>query len=98
MDKQNRFHSLWYGEALAGICFSDGGEVDTLMVDVNYRNKGLGYYLLFVALQNAFLHRDGDICLYVVDHNPNAYEFYKRTGMRVTGHSARYFINRSEAR
>lgn len=96
LDKENRFHALWYSEAPVGICFSCGGEIDTLAVDENYRRQGLGYYLLFVALQNAFLYREGDMCLYVVDRNPNAYEFYMRTGMRVTGHSARYYISRSE--
>lgn len=93
--RENRFHAIWCSNIFVGICYSDGGEIDTLVVNENHRCKGIGYYLLYIALQNAFIYHDGDICLYVVDHNRDAFEFYKRCGMRVTGHSARYFIDRS---
>lgn len=94
LQKENRFHALWFGDTLAGICYSDGGEIDRLAVDEKHRFKGLGYYLLYNALQNAFLYIDGNICLYVVDQNPQAFEFYKRCGIQVTGHSARYSISK----
>lgn len=95
LGKENRFHALWFGGELAGLCYSDGGEIDHLAVDEQHRRKGLGYYLLYTAVKNAFLYREGNICLYVVDQNPSAFEFYKRCGMGVTGHSARYFIEKA---
>ncbi len=92
---QNRFHALWAEDALAGVCFSGGGEIDTLALDEAYRRRGAGYALLHAALAGAFGNRDGDMCLYVVDQNTNALGFYRHTGMRETGHSARYFIARA---
>ena len=92
---QNRFHALWAADALAGVCFSGGGEIDTLALDEAYRRRGAGYALLHAALAGAFGNRNGDMCLYVVDQNTNALGFYRHTGMRETGHCARYFITRA---
>lgn len=92
LQRENRFHALWYEDTLVGICYSESGEISTLAVRENHRGKGLGYCLLYKALENAFIYRDTDICLYVVDHNPGAFQFYKRCNMRVTGHSTRYII------
>lgn len=89
---QNRFHALLAEDALAGVCFSGGGEIDTLALDEAYRRRGAGYALLHAALAGAFENRDGDMCLYVVDQNTNALGFYRHIGMRETGHCARYFI------
>ncbi len=94
LDQEKRFHAMIADTALVGVCYSEGGEINTLAIDQQHRGKGLGYALLYTAIQNAFSYREGDICLYVVDHNPGAFEFYKRCGMSEAGHSARYFIDR----
>ncbi len=87
---ENRFHALWAGNALAGVCYSWGGELSILALDAPHRRRGAGYALLHAGLAGAFGNRDGDICLYVVDSNPNALAFYRHIGMRETGHCALY--------
>ena len=89
---QNRFHALWAEGALAGACFSRGGELDTIALDEKFRGRGAGYALLHAGLAGAFGNWDGDMRLFVVDQNPGALGFYRHETMRETGHSARYFI------
>lgn len=89
---RKRFHSLWAEGALAGVCFSRDGELDTIALDEKFRRRGAGYALLHAGLAGAFGNRDGDVCLYVVDQNTNALGFYRHVGMRETGHSARYLV------
>lgn len=94
---ENRFHALWADGALAGVCFSWGGEVSTLALDAAHRRRGAGYALLHAGIAGAFGNRDGDLCLYVVDQNPDALGFYRHVSMRETGHCARYLVKRPVA-
>lgn len=91
----NCFHALWKHNKLVGICYTDGRELDTLAVDERERGKGFGYYLLYNGLQNAFQNNDSDVCLYVVDSNNNAFEFYQHCGMHCSAHGVRVCIWRS---
>ncbi|WP_167958001.1 GNAT family N-acetyltransferase [Anaerosporobacter faecicola] len=89
---QKRFHALWKQERLIGICYTDGREIDTIVVDEMERGKDLGYYLLYTGLESVFKNNEYDLFLYVVDGNNNALGFYQHCGMRCTAHSVRICV------
>jgi ribosomal protein S18 acetylase RimI-like enzyme len=88
------FNSIWRGDTVVGMCFGSGLEIQHLAVAGSHRGKGFGYTLLHKTIDKMYQkQRDDDgLCLYVVDSNEGAYEFYLNVGMRVTGHSARFTI------
>lgn len=91
LEEAGRFHALWQGDRLAGLCYSDGAEVDTLAVGSCFRRQGLGYFLLLQALCDVFAAGEEQARLYVVDQNPDALAFYQKSGMQITAHSVRYY-------
>ncbi len=93
--QDNYFVSLICGSKCVGMCHGWRSEIERLAVDRNHRRKGCGYALLYETLSQMLSNRDDGsaICLYVVESNYAAKEFYVHVGMRTTGHSARFTIS-----
>lgn len=82
-EKVNDIYLLTKDGEIVGSVACYGNEVDDLVVNKKYQQKGYGKQLLLWGMQQIRKRNDDPITLHVAEWNKNALELYKKVGFEV---------------
>lgn len=83
-DKMNNLFLLLHNETIIGSVGCFGAEIDDLIVNKEYQNKGYGKTLLRWAIHHIRTYSDAPITLHVAEWNQNALKLYESNGFIIT--------------
>ena len=83
-DKMANIFMLIHNETLIGSVGCYGTEIDDLIVNKQFQNKGYGKTLLLWAVHHIRTYTDEPITIHVAEWNQNALKLYMRNGFVVT--------------
>lgn len=83
-DKMNDLFLLLHNETIIGSVGCYGTEIDDLIVNKKYQNKGYGKTLLRWAIHHIRTYSDAPIKLHVAEWNQNALRLYESNGFIIT--------------
>lgn len=75
----------------------DEAHISTLAVDVGWRGRGLGEFLLASMVEQAIMLRAASVTLEVRETNRVAQNLYRKYGFVVTGKRPRYYQDNNES-
>ena len=83
-DKMANIFILIHNETLIGSVGCYDAEIDDLIVNKQFQNKGYGKTLLLWAIHHIRTYTDEPITIHVAELNQNAVKLYLRNGFAVT--------------
>lgn len=83
-DKIKDIYLLVENDEIIGSVACYGNEIDDLIVNKKFQQKGYGRQLLFWAMQHIRDKNNEPITLHVAEWNRNAVELYKKTGFEIS--------------
>lgn len=83
-DKMNNLFLLLHNETIIGSVGCFGAEIDDLIVNKEYQNRGYGKTLLRWAIHHIRTYSDAPITLHVAEWNQNALKLYESNGFIIT--------------
>ena len=82
-DKRKNIYVLWSRNTIVGSVACYGNEIDDLIVNKNYQNKGVGRQLLFWAIGHIRNNDNEPIVLHVAKWNQKALKLYLNSGFEI---------------
>lgn len=83
-NKKQNIYVLWDGDTLIGSVACYGNEIDDLIVNKAYQNKGIGRKLLLWAIEHIRSNNDEPIVLHVAKWNEKALKLYLDNGFEIS--------------
>lgn len=83
-DNRKNLYVLWNNNTVIGSVACYGNEIDDLIVNKNFQNKGVGRQLLFWAIKQIRNNNDEPIVLHVAEWNEKALKLYLNSGFKIT--------------
>ena len=83
-NKKQNIYVLWDGDTLIGSVACYGNEIDDLIVNKAYQNKGVGRKLLLWAIEHIRSNNDEPIVLHVAKWNEKALKLYLDNGFEIS--------------
>ena len=83
-NKKQNIYVLWEGNTLIGSVACYGNEIDDLIVNKAYQNKGIGRKLLLWAIEHIRSNNDEPIILHVAKWNEKALKLYLDNGFEIS--------------
>ena len=83
-NKKQNIYVLWDGDTLIGSVACYGNEIDDLIVNKAYQNKGVGRKLLLWAIEHIRSNNDEPIVLHVAKWNEKALNLYLDNGFKIS--------------
>lgn len=83
-NKKQNIYVLWEGNTLIGSVACYGNEIDDLIVNKAYQNKGIGRKLLLWAIEHIRSNNDESIILHVAKWNEKALKLYLDNGFEIS--------------
>ena len=83
-NKKQNIYVLWDGDTLIGSVACYGNEIDDLIVNKDYQNKGVGRKLLLWAIEHIRSNNDEPIILHVAKWNEKALKLYLDNGFEIS--------------
>lgn len=83
-NKKQNIYILWEGNTLIGSVACYGNEIDDLIVNKAYQNKGIGRKLLLWAIEHIRSNNDEPIVLHVAKWNEKALKLYLDNGFEIS--------------
>ena len=83
-DRMANIFMLIHDETIIGSVGCYGTEIDDLIVNKEFQNRGYGKALLLWAIHHIRTYSDEPITIHVAEWNQNAISLYKRNGFVVT--------------
>ena len=83
-DRMNNIFMLIHNETIIGSVGCYGAEIDDLIVNEQFQNKGYGKTLLLWAIHHIRTYTDEPITIHVAEWNQNAIKLYMKNGFVVT--------------
>ena len=83
-NKKQNIYVLWDGDTLIGSVACYGNEIDDLIVNKDYQNKGVGRKLLLWAIEHIRSNNDEPIVLHVAKWNEKALKLYLDNGFEIS--------------
>ena len=83
-NKKQNIYVLWDGDTLIGSVACYGNEIDDLIVNKAYQNKGIGRKLLLWAIEHIRSNNDEPIILHVAKWNEKALKLYLDNGFEIS--------------
>ena len=83
-NKKQNIYILWEGNTLIGSVACYGNEIDDLIVNKAYQNKGVGRKLLLWAIEHIRSNNDEPIVLHVAKWNEKALKLYLDNGFEIS--------------
>ena len=83
-NKKQNIYVLWDGDTLIGSVACYGNEIDDLIVNKDYQNKGIGRKLLLWAIEHIRSNNDEPIVLHVAKWNEKALKLYLDNGFEIS--------------
>lgn len=83
-NKKQNIYVLWDGDTLIGSVACYGNEIDDLIVNKAYQNKGVGRKLLLWAIEHIRSNNDEPIVLHVAKWNKKALKLYLDNGFEIS--------------
>lgn len=83
-NKKQNIYVLWEGNTLIGSVACYGNEIDDLIVNKAYQNKGIGRKLLLWAIEHIRSNNDEPIVLHVAKWNEKALKLYLDNGFEIS--------------
>ena len=83
-DKKKDIYILWDKNTVIGSVACYENEIDDLIVNKIYQNKGIGKKLLLWAIKHIRTSNDKDITLHVAEWNGNAKRIYLNNNFEIT--------------
>ena len=83
-NKKQNIYVLWDGDTLIGSVACYGNEIDDLIVNKDYQNKGIGRKLLLWAIEHIRSNNDEPIILHVAKWNEKALKLYLDNGFEIS--------------
>jgi ribosomal protein S18 acetylase RimI-like enzyme len=83
-NKMKDIFLLLQDQIIVGSVACYGNEIDDLVVNMKYRNNGVGQKLLLWAISNIRMHSESPIIIHVAKWNEKALSIYQRNGFIIT--------------
>ena len=83
-NKKQNIYVLWDGDTLIGSVACYGNEIDDLIVNKDYQNKGIGRKLLLWAIEHIRSNNYEPIILHVAKWNEKALKLYLDNGFEIS--------------